>query len=281
MELQQLKYTCRLCPHECQLSEGEMGKCLIRRGSNTMPYSECDSFSISTIAIEPIEKKPLLYFKSGNKTLSLGGYGCSLFCNFCQNFKVSQQKPEKIKQLSSVDIINLAKENNLNIVCFTYNEPTLFYPQILNLSRELNNINIDVVIKTNAYLNDFYWDHTCRNINAMNIDFKGSEERHVEKLGIKENTYKVILDNIDFAIKSKTHVEISIPIYENHTNEDINPLIDVLKENKNVPLHLLRVFPVYKLNGKPTRKDKLEEFKEKLHAYSDKIHIHNVYGKGQ
>ena len=281
MQLDQLKFRCRLCPHECNLAKGEIGKCLLRKGSDVLPYSECETFDISTIAIEPIEKKPLLYFKTGSKTLSLGSYGCSLSCNFCQNWKVSQRKPDKIKRLSSLDIINLAKEKKLKIVCFTYNEPTLFYPQIINLSRELNNESIDIVIKTNAYLNNYYWGHVCKNVNAMNIDFKGSECRHIDSLGIKEGTYNVIIENIETAINSDSHVEISIPVYEDFSKDDINPLKNILSSyvDKNIPLHLLRVFPVYKLEGRPTEKDKLERVREELLKFSNKIHIHNIYGK--
>lgn len=293
MQLDQLRYTCRLCPHQCLLSQNELGKCLMRKGHYNLPYStpfvdyENDESGVpfSVIAVEPLSKKPLYHFlDKETKTLSMGGYGCSMQCDYCSNWKVSQQKPEKIKELRTVEILKMSEP--YDIVCFTYNEPTLYYPFINNLAHELERLNKYLVIKTNAYLNKFYWERICSDVHAMNIDFKGSEKRHMKMIGIKEGTYNVILENISIALKSKCHVEISIPVFEDYSEEDIEPLIEVLSQNKqnvpekqNVPLHLLRVIPVHRLNGRPTAKDKLEELREKLTAYSDYIYIHNVYGK--
>lgn len=197
----------------------------------------------------------------------------------CQNWKVSQQKPEKIKNLGIAEIVEMAKP--YDAVCFTYNEPTLYYPFINNLANTLSYEGKHLVAKTNAYVNSFYWDRFCESVHAMNIDFKGSEKRHMEMIGIKEGTYNVILDNILSAIDDpRVHVEISIPVFEDYSDEDIDPLIDVLSSSViSVPLHLLRVFPVNRLSGKPTKKDKLEELKIKLSKYSDRIYIQNVYGK--
>ena len=288
MELPQLKYTCRLCPHECSLSQGEAGKCLIRKGHYVMPYSTCftdyedDSkgVPVAVMAIEPLSKKPIYHFlDKDTKTLSLGGYGCSMSCDFCQNWKVSQQKPEKIRDMTTVDILEAAED--YEVVCFTYNEPTLYYPFINNLANALKNEGKHLVAKTNAYVNHFYWKRFCESVHAMNIDFKGSEKRHMEMIGIKEGTYDVILDNMLTAIDDpRVHVEISIPVFEDYVNEDIDPLIEVLEQSANeVPLHLLRVFPVNRLKGRPTKRDKLEELKDKLFKYSNKIYIQNVYGK--
>ena len=290
MKLDQLKNTCRLCPHECSLADGEVGKCLTRKGHYNLPYSTCfidyeddtTGVPISIIAIEPLSKKPIYHFlDKDTKTLSLGGYGCSMNCSYCSNWKVSQQKPDKIKDLTTIDILEMAEP--YKVVCFSYNEPTLYYPFINNLAKELERVNKYLVIKTNAYLNKFYWKRFCEDVHVMNIDFKGSEKRHMEMIGIKEGTYGIILDNILYAIDHGPHVEISIPVFEDYSDEDIEPLIQVLEKsianNVMVPLHLLRVFPVNRLKGKPTDKNKLEELREKLSPYSDKIYIQNVYGK--
>jgi len=284
----EIKTTCRLCPHECRLSQGQVGKCLIRKGHYNLPYSTCftdyeddnTGVPVAVMAIEPLGKKPIYHFLDKNtKTLSLGGYGCSMSCDYCQNWKVSQQKPSQIKDMKIVDILEAAKP--YDVVCFTYNEPTLYYPFINNLAVALSNEGKHLVVKTNAYVNHFYWDRFCESIPAMNIDFKGSEKRHMEMIGIKEGTYNVILDNILTAIDDpRVHVEISIPVFEDYVDEDIEPLIEVLGQSVNeAPLHLLRVFPVNRLEGRPTKKDKLEELKDKLSEYSDKVYIQNVYGK--
>jgi len=280
MKLPQLKVTCKLCPHECELSIGEVGKCLIRKGSDIAPFSEMD-FLISTMAIEPLSKKPILHFIDDCDTLSLGSAGCSMSCSYCQNWKVSQMIPEKMKSFTSQEVVDLARQKNINVICLTYNEPTLFYPHFINLYSLLKDSGMNLVFKTNAYLNTKYWHETLENVDAMNIDFKGSEKRHMEMIGIKEGTYDVILDNMLTAIDDpRVHVEISIPVFEDYVNEDIDPLIEVLAQSANeVPLHLLRVFPVNRLKGRPTKKDKLEELRDKLSAYSDRIHIQNVYGK--
>ena len=289
MELQQLKYTCRLCPHECSLAQGEVGKCLMRKGHYVMPYSTCfddpeellGGIPVSTISVEPLGKKPIYkYLKKNTRTLSLGGYGCSLSCDYCQNWKVSQQKPNQITYITSKGIIDLAKKKDIDTVCFTYNEPTLYYPFINNLYHTLKKEGMNLVIKTNAYLNNPYWKIICENVDAMNIDFKGSEKRHIDTLGIKKGTYHKIISNIAEAISHDVHVEISVPIFEDYSDEDVEHLMDAIEyANFTVPIHLLRVFPVNKLKGKPTKVDKIEYFKDKLIGYSNGIYIHNVYGK--
>lgn len=294
MQLKLFKSKCKLCPHECELNLGEVGKCLIRRGSFNELGSIASNFEISTISLEPLNKKPITRFpncqvRADEKTLSLGGYGCSQNCSYCQNFKVSQKKPDKIKSLLGSEIVELAKEKGVNIVCFTFNEPTLYYPQITELHDQLKKNGIFLMLKTNAYLNNKYWKDVCAHTSGMNIDFKGSYQRHLDMIGIKEGTYDTILENIAIAARSNAHLEISVPVFEDYSIEDIQPLIDTLNRNNIlVPIHLLRVFPVNRLKGKPTQKDKIDETKEWIcnginfaiprHTESF-IEIHNVYGK--
>lgn len=113
MELPQLeiKTTCRMCPHECRLSQGQVGKCLIRKGHYNLPYSTCftdyedDSTGIpvAVMAIEPLSKKPIYHFlDKDTKTLSLGGYGCSMSCGYCVTGDTLISTPSGLKRMDQI-----------------------------------------------------------------------------------------------------------------------------------------------------------------------------------
>lgn len=290
MQLDVLRNKCQLCPHECNLAVNELGKCLIRKGSLEPPYSSTDGFQVSTIAIEPLSKKPILHYPNAeDKTLSVGGYGCSMSCDYCQNWKVSQNRPKRVDLYKGKELAAMALAYGVKKLCFTYNEPTLYYPHIVDLYKFLHKEEMELILKTNAYVNYRYWIEILNNADVMNIDYKGSEARHMEQLGIRQGTYDVILENIKDAIDSKCHIEISVPVFENYTKDDLWPLIKTINDCKigNVPIHLLRVFPVNRLKGNPTERDTVETFRTMLlneidnHSggYDKLIHIHNVYGK--
>lgn len=126
---------CQLCPHNCSLSEGKLGVCNLRTVKNNIPivinYGE-----VTSVNVDPIEKKPLYHFKPGKDILSVGTFGCNMSCSFCQNHEISQNKPPTefidIDKLISL-IINIP--NNVGIA-FTYNEPFMWYEYIYDVAKK-------------------------------------------------------------------------------------------------------------------------------------------------
>jgi pyruvate formate lyase activating enzyme len=240
---------CLLCPHFCLLKEGEVGKCNCRKVIKNKIV--LDSYGkITHLSVEPIKKKPFDYFLKDTFTLSLGLFGkCSLNCLFCENFEYTQlNKDNKYIEKTISDIINIAKEKNCKSICMSYNEPTVFFEFLIDLAGECHKNDLKFLIKTNAYLNEAPWTEVCKHVDAINADWKGSTKQYREVCGssiIKNNNF--IIDKIKIALDNNVHVEVSIPIYHNFLKINKDSLLAFINEfDGKVPIHLLRVTPIYK-----------------------------------
>lgn len=244
---------CFLCPNFCILENiGQKGRCLIRE-SNGEKIILNNYGQISSMAVEPLKKKPITEFLKNSKTLSVGFEGCTLFCPFCENHKISQQQLNNNKYYSISDIIILAKKYNCESICMTYNEPTISYEFLIDLANETHNNDLYFVLKTNGYINKEPWGEICKITDAMNIDLKGSDEKYLNIIGAKE---PVVRDRIKEAYNYKVHVEISIPLFYEDIEDEINDIGKFLSNiDKNIPCHLLKIYSSYKHNKNTTNKD--------------------------
>ncbi|EYE87363.1 hypothetical protein Q428_13705 [Fervidicella metallireducens AeB] len=198
-------YQCNLCPHNCKLGEGQFGLCGVRKIEDSkgiaINYGE-----ISSISLEPIEKKPLYHFRPGKNILSAGSFGCNFICGFCQNFTISKNYPET-RFLEAEELISLAMEKRdfLNTgIAFTYNEPTVWYEYVYDVARLIR--GLDLVLVTNGYISQEPLKKILPFISAMNIDLKSFSEGFYEKVcGGRLND---VLETIEIA-NSKCHVELT------------------------------------------------------------------------
>ncbi len=247
------KIKCLLCPHECERGIGEAGKCLARIGVTDGIHLK--GFGrITTLATEPIEKKPLFHFHPGLRVLSAGFYGCNMSCSYCQNWKVSQQnRHEDAKIILPMHLVDTAIAKDCKAVCFTYNEPTVYYEYIVATSFYAREKNLAVILKTNGMLNPQPWLDLLPHIDAFNIDWKGMDARMEQMCGVKYD----IRPNIETALSKQKHIEISIPVYADSTLEEFEPLIDLLKSYPKVPVHLLKIYPAHLIQLADTTDDKL------------------------
>ena len=160
----------------------------------------------------------------------------------CENFKISQKVRKDInKHFYPEHIINIAQEKHCKSVCMTYNEPIICYEYLMDVADECHKNNIKFIIKTNAYVNKEPWSDICKVVDAMNIDWKGSEEQYKEVVGA--NCY-VIRDRIGEAYDNGVHIEISIPLYH-HFLKDVRIFYQcgsfLSTLDKNIPCHLLSI----------------------------------------
>ncbi len=266
---------CLLCPNFCTLNTGEKGICLVRESNGEEIF--LNSYGkISSMAVEPIEKKPVTEFlEKGSKTLSLGSYGCSLNknggCPFCENYKISQQEPENLKYYSINDIISSAKKYNCKSICMTYNEPIISYEFLIDLANESHKNELYFVLKTNGYINKEPWREIYRITDAMNIDLKGSDEKYLNIIGAKES---VVRDRIKEAYDYGVHIEISIPLFYEDIEDEINDIGKFLSNiDKNIPCHLLKIYSTYKHN-KTTTNVEIKKAENILKKYMTNISNH-------
>jgi len=234
---------CLLCPHFCSLSNGQVGKCSARF-NNGSAIVHMNLGAISSLAVEPIEKKPFKHFLEGTKTLTVGGYGCNLDCVYCENHKISQvSPPQKSKVIDPVDLVAIAVEKHCQSITMSYNEPILSYEYLLDLAENCFTHELDFILKTNAFVNKDPWEEICLRTFAMNIDWKGDGRSFKDVTRVDDYVLK---DRIKTAFDHGVHIEISLPLY--YLDYDLEEQINIAGEflssiDESIPCHVLRISP--------------------------------------
>jgi len=270
---------CKICPHNCILDEGKFGICRVRTLKSNV-VTAINYGEVTSAGVDPIEKKPLYHFKPAKNILSLGSFGCNMTCTFCQNYEISQGKPET-EYMSIEKLINiiLTIENNAGIA-FTYNEPFMWYEYIYEAAKKIkeNDPSTSVVIVTNGYINEEPLLKLLQYVDAMNIDLKGYTNRYYNKIcGAK---LEPVLETIKKA-NDYCHVEITTLLVsdENDSIEETREIVEFIASvNKDIPLHLSRYFPKYKMENAATQIEKITEAQNEAKKYLKYVYIGNVQG---
>ena len=260
------KKVCEICPHHCQLEVGEVGRCRGRINDGEK-VTALNYGAVTSLALDPIEKKPLYHFFPGSSILSVGSYGCNLNCPFCQNFEISmadstfpaqQTSPEKIVALA----LELARERNNIGVAFTYNEPFISYEFIQDTAEILREVNLKTVLVTNGTISEKPLKKILPLIDAMNIDLKCFSQKIYDQLG---GDFETVKNTIKIAAES-CHVEVTTLIVPqmNDSEDEMSAEAKWLSEvSEEIPLHVSRFFPRYKvLNHAPTSVKKVYRLAE-------------------
>ena len=248
------KVKCTLCPFNCVLSLGQTGACKARKNEGGEMVSLTYGKPVS-LAIDPIEKKPLFHFYPGTQVFSLGTAGCNLHCNFCQNWQISQASPEKIQnyEISSEQIVQKAIESGSKSIAFTYNEPIIFYEMMLETAKLAKQKGLKTVMVTNGYINKKPLEELAEYIDAANVDLKAFTEKfYKEYTGA---SLKPVLESMKTLKKKGVFLEVTNLIIPgaNDTEKEIRELCEWIKENmgEETPMHFSRFFPAYNLKNVP------------------------------
>ena len=209
------------------------------------------------IHTDPIEKKPFYHFLPGSYAYSLATAGCPLSCQFCQNWQISQAKPEdyNVNYISANDIVKNTLLEKSPIIAFTYNEPTVFIEYMIDIAAAARKQNIKSVLVSCGFMNSEPLKELCNHLDAIKIDLKGFSEDFYRNVSSAE--LKPVLNTIKQIAKSKVHLEVVnlvVPTL-NDSEKMLSGLVDwILSEaGPDVPLHFTRFHPDYKLlNLQPT-----------------------------
>ena len=244
---------CDICPRHCAIEEGQFGFCHGRKNQNNQII--CENYGkITSIALDPIEKKPLRQFFSGKKILSIGSYGCNFRCGFCQNHSIAQVSGSQrnTTYVSPEILINkalqLKSQQNIGIA-YTYNEPLIGYEYVLDCARLARKYGLKNVLVTNGYICSEPFQKLLPYIDGFNIDLKGFNQNFYKMVGGDLETVK---ENIFIASK-KSHVEVTtliIPDLNDNPHEMDEEAIWLKSVNPNIPLHISRFFPCFKMTDK-------------------------------
>lgn len=275
--LQEDKILCELCPHNCKLSLGQMGLCKGRKREEDKLYA-INYGEVTSMALDPIEKKPLYHFKPGNNILSVGSFGCNFKCGFCQNHTISQDK-YRSEYVSPQRLIELAEqmENNIGIA-FTYNEPSIWYEYIRDVCDASKNKNLDLVMVSNGYISTKVLKTLLPYISAFNIDLKAFKEEFYKKVCLGE--IETVLNNIKIAAV-KCHVEITTLLINeyNDSEEEVEELCKwIASVSKDIPLHFSRYYPTYKFKEEATPVERVIRARKIGKKYLNYVYIGNLSG---
>lgn len=245
---------CEMCFHHCDLSEGQTGFCRARacREGEIVPLNYG---KLTSVALEPIEKKPLRRFHPGSRILSIGSFGCNLRCPFCQNHEISMSGDGELEtaEVSPETLASKALElrpyGNIG-VAYTYNEPLIGYEYVRDCAVLVHERGMINVLVTNGTIEEAFWRELLPLIDAANIDLKGFTPEWHQRLGGDLETVK---RSISLAAE-QCHVEVTTLLIpgENDSEEEIRSLARWLASvDRNIPLHLSRFFPRYRMTDKP------------------------------
>ncbi|MFP4037224.1 MAG: AmmeMemoRadiSam system radical SAM enzyme, partial [Desulfobacteraceae bacterium] len=172
------KVQCLVCPNRCMLSPGDRSICHSRVNIGGRLYSLAYG-NACAVHIDPIEKKPLNHFHPGTSVFSIASAGCNLRCLNCQNWEVSQRRPEELRheELFPEAVVETASENNAPSIAYTYSEPVTFYEYMFETARLAREAGIRNVLVSNGYINRKPLESLAEYLDAANINLKSFKDR--------------------------------------------------------------------------------------------------------
>ncbi|MBN1625525.1 MAG: AmmeMemoRadiSam system radical SAM enzyme [Deltaproteobacteria bacterium] len=268
---------CRICPNSCYLSPGDRSVCRSRVNIGGKLYSLAYGNPCS-VNIDPIEKKPLNHFYPGTSVFSIAATGCNFRCLNCQNWEISQRRPEDVHhgELFPEDVVKEAKNRSTPSIAYTYSEAITYYEYTYDTARIAREWALKNVLVSNGYINEDPLRELAEYLDGANINLKSFDNKIYQALngGSLEpvlNTFKILHDEgVWFEMTT-----LVVPTYVDDPEMIKRMCGWILKElGPDYPLHFLRFFPQYKLTRlPPTPVSTLEQFRN----LAMKEGIHYVY----
>jgi len=272
---------CLLCAHYCILRPGERGRCRARINDNGQLRSLVYGHP-AAIHVDPIEKKPFYHFLPGTYAFSLATSGCPLHCQFCQNWEISQSKPEDFDSnfIAASEIVHRAENQKVPIIAFTYNEPTVFMEYLADIAAIARKQKMRCVLVSCGFMNSDPLKEMCLLLDAIKIDLKGFSEDFYHNVCKAE--IRPVLNNIRQIAKSGVHLEL-VNLVVPTLNDSEKMMAELMKWimgeiGPDVPIHFTRFHPDYQLlNLPPTPVSTLEQFRDyAMHSGVRYAYVGNV-----
>ena len=273
------KLQCLLCPHLCKIATGKTGICGVRK--NTGNEIALQTYGIlSGYSLDPVEKKPLFHFYPGHNILSAGSFGCNMRCDFCQNYHISQNIPQRsMGETSPEMMVKAALTSQKNIgLAFTYNEPVIWFEFMRDTAVAIKEAGLQTVMVSNGFVTPGPLKEIIGFIDGFNIDLKAFNSEFYRKLtGAEIGPVKQALKQI---VKSGKHLEITTLIIPGQNDSDMEMAMEadwIAEElGKNVPLHLSRYFPVFKRKDPATTQESIDRLAQIASQRLDYVYTGNT-----
>jgi len=275
---------CHLCPRNCTILDGQRGFCGVRENRGGTLFTLSYGKLVSMNDLDPIEKKPLFHFLPGTKTFSIATAGCNMKCKFCQNWEISQMRPEDVKYvyMQPDKLVELVKESGRPTIAYTYSEPTIFYEYMFETAKIAREQGLKNIMHSNGYINEEPLRQLVKYLDAANIDLKGFSDEYYAKLA--DGTLEPVLKALKILKESGVHLEITTLILSGFNDDEktLREMCQWIKDNlgDETPLHFSRFFPMYKLTFlNPTPVESLEKARRiALETGLKYVYIGNIAG---
>ena len=244
---------CKTCPRHCRLADGAVGFCRARKAEGGRIVA-ANYGRITSLALDPIEKKPIAFFHPGENVLSVGSFGCNLRCPFCQNDSISQHGADSVRFQSATpeELAELAlkvrhERGNLGLA-YTYNEPLVGWEFVRDCAKEVRARGMLNVLVSNGCAEAPVIEELAPLINAANIDLKGPSQDYYDWIG---GDFSAVCRTIKALHAAGCHVEVTTLVVpgRNDADGDIDAIAEFIASiSPDIPLHVTRFFPRFKLS---------------------------------
>jgi pyruvate formate lyase activating enzyme len=271
------KIKCVLCPRECVIDDRERGYCGVRENRGGVYYSLVHS-RVCAAHVDPIEKKPFFHFYPGSLAFSIATAGCNVNCKMCQNWEISQVRPEQVQNtyLPPPQVAVLAKQEECRSIAYTYSEPAIFYEYMLDTADAGRKVGVRSAVVSGGFIRQDPLKELCRHVDAIKVDVKAFSQKFYTE--VVNGELKPVLDALVTMRKLGMWTEIVYLVVPtlNDSDQEFRALAKWIRSElgTDVPLHFSRFLPQYLLkNLPPTPLQTLERAK----AASDAEGLHYVY----
>lgn len=247
---------CRICPHRCSLAEGAVGRCRARvaRGGEVVSLN----YGLATsLALDPIEKKPLARFHPGSTVLSVGSFGCNLSCPFCQNASIAQAGEHEVRwrRVEPGELMEQAlrlTERGCIGIAYTYNEPLVGFEFVRDCARLAHEAGLLNVVVSNGMICDEPLEELVPLIDAANIDLKGFSQDFYDLVGGEYLTVRRTIERL--AAAPSCHLEVTTLVIPG-LNDDVGQIAEAARWlaslDPGIIYHLTRFFPQHRMADRP------------------------------
>ncbi len=250
------KVQCLLCRHNCTLGEGKKGICSVRAAQRGRIFSLVPDI-VASAGLDPIEKKPLYHYLPGTKTYSFGTCGCNFACQFCQNHFTSRAPSDRGvitgKRTTADILIGEALKSKAESIAFTYNEPTIFYELMFDVTSKASLHELDCIMVTNGYQTLECLSTLYNRIKAVNVDLKSMSDGFYRKYCAA--SLAPVLENLKVMVNMGWWVEVTTLVIPglNDSEDELRDAARFIRQElgPHVPWHLSRFHGAYNMLDRP------------------------------
>jgi pyruvate formate lyase activating enzyme len=253
-KLDEDRVECELCPQKCTVADAERGTCGVRENRRGTYVTLVHSLACSVHA-DPIEKKPLFHVMPGERALSYATAGCNVECKFCQNWEISQFRPEQVRSayLPPEALVDAAKRSGSKLTAATYSEPVVFWEYVRDAAMAAKKAGLAPVVVSNGYIQPKPLKEVLPLLRAVKIDLKSfRDEFYRDQLRAE---LKPVLTSLEIIREAGVWLEIVVLLIPtlNDSAAEVRDLSRWVKTNlgADVPVHFTRFHPTYRLTNLP------------------------------